>query len=62
MPNYYILIVNAGDVVQNIGTIRPHGHMKYVLEITGVKLGTYSIVASLASDKMEDVTGELEVF
>ena len=54
--------VTTGDLVQNVGTIRANGHMKYVLEITGVKLGTYSIVASLASDKVVHVSGEHEVF
>ena len=61
MPNHSILYLTTDDVVQNIGTIKAHGHMKYVLEITGVKLGTHSIVASLASDKVEHVSGEHEV-
>lgn len=53
--------IHEGDVVQNIGTIAPHGNMKYVLDVTGTKVGSFSVVVGLASDKVEHVSEEHEV-
>ena len=47
--------------MQNIGTIGSRGSMKYILELTGAKIGTHNIVARLSSDKLELVSGEHEV-
>ena len=55
------MCVGKDDVVQNIGTIGPHGSMKYVLDISGTKLGAYVIVVGLSSDKVQHVSGEHEV-
>lgn len=49
------------DVIHTIGTIGPNAEFKYVLEITGTKLGKYTVVIGLSSDKIEHVTGEMEV-
>ena len=46
----------------NIGTIGPHGNMKYPIGMTGANLGKYNIVIGLSSDKVELVSGEHEVF
>ena len=49
------------DILHNLGTIEPKAEVKYVLDMTGTKLGGYMITAGLSSDKVEHVTGELEV-
>ena len=51
----------SDDIVRSIGTIGPKGTMKYPLEVTGVKLGSYTIVAGLCCDQVELVSGEHEV-
>ena len=56
----YLSII-SGDVIQNIGTIGPDAQFQYVIDIKGIKLGSYNIVVGLASDKVEHVSGEKEV-
>ena len=48
-------------MVNNIGTIAAEATFKYELDVTATKLGHYSVVVGLASDKVEHVTGEKEV-
>lgn len=52
----------ADDILHNLGTIGPKAEVKYVLDMTGTKLGAYTVTAGLSSDKVEHVTGEIEVW
>lgn len=59
--NMEVDMADSVGMVQNLGSIEPKSEIKYALDITGTKLGSYMVSASLASDKVEHVTGEKEV-
>ena len=48
-------------MVRTVGTIEGNAEFKHVLDVTATKLGKYTVVVGLASDKVEHVTGEKEV-
>lgn len=58
---YLAISHDTDDVVEHIGTVAASAEIKYVLPTTGIKLGKHFIVVSLASDKIDHVTGEHEV-
>ena len=49
------------DIVHTIGSIRPNTEFSYSLKLEGLRLGRHDLVVGLESDKVELVTGEVEV-
>ena len=47
--------------MHKIGSIGANAEFKYVLDMTATKIGTYSVVVGLSSNKVEHVSGEKEV-
>ena len=53
--------VHTDDIVVNVGTVEAGAEFSYGFKIVGEKLGKFTLVVGLDSNKTEMVTGEKEV-
>lgn len=56
-----LMICPTEDIIVSVGTVEAGAEFSYGFKITGQKLGNFTLVAGLGSDKAEMTTGEKEV-